>query len=204
MTWDYVITTAYQTHYSYARNAQNVYDYLHPLGFTNEAIIGILANMEHESCINCGQMEHGYGGDPSRGYGLVQWTPASSEIIAYANSVGGDWYDGDIQMDYLMINAPASWIKTSNFPYTWEQYKQLTDIYVATRCFFANFERGTYHSVLLDYADYWTEHINYAGGTIEPDIPPIQPPPYKPNPDISEDDALKLFTFILGSEPKRR
>ena len=201
MVWDYVITTAYQPHYSYSRNAQNVYDYLHPLGFTNEAIIGILANMEHESCINCGQQEHGYGGDPSRGYGLVQWTPASSKIIAYANQVGGNWYDGDVQMDYLMINAPASWIKTSNFPYSWEQYKQLTDIYTATRCFFANFERGTFHQDLLTYADYWSNHINYAGGTTPPVIPPDQPPPYTPNPDIPINDAFVQMFMLL---PKRK
>lgn len=202
MVWDYVVTTAYQPHFSYSRNAQNVYDYLHPLGFTNEAIIGIIANMEHESCINCGQMEHGYGGDPSRGYGLVQWTPASTKIIAYADSIGANWYDGDVQMNYLMINAPQSWIKTSNFNYTWEQFKQLNDIYVATRCFFANFERGTFHNDLLDYAEYWSQHINYDGGTTPPVVPPYQPPPYTPNPDIPIDDAFVQF-FMLSKKRRR-
>ena len=147
-------------------------------------------------------MEHGYGGDPSRGYGMVQWTPASSKIIAYADSIGADWYDGNVQMDYLMINAPQSWIKTSNFNYTWEQYKQLNDIYVATRCFFANFERGTFHNDLLDYAEYWSQHINYSGGTTPPVVPPYQPPPYTPNPDIPIDYAFVQF-FILSNKHRK-
>lgn len=203
MTWDYVVTTSYQSHYSYPRNAQNVYDYLSVRGFSNASIIGILANMEHESCINPGQQEHGYGGSTSRGYGLVQWTPASSKIIAYADSVGGNWWDGDIQMDYLMINGPASWIKTSNFPYTWEQFKQMTDIYLATRTFFACFERGTYHSVMLDYAEYWADHINYEGGTQPPDIPPVQPPVYDPNPDMSLDEACQVFMLMIDDRKRK-
>lgn len=199
-TWDYVITTAYQQHYSYGRNAQNVVDYLHTRGFSNEAIVGILANMEHESCINCGQMENGYNGSVDRGYGLVQWTPARTKILAYADSVGGNWYDGDLQMDYLMINAPASWIKTSNFPYSWEQFKQMTDIYLATRTFFACFERGTFHNDLLNYADYWSTHVTFSGET--PVIPPDKPPIYRPNPDISLEDSLKIIILMVDTAKK--
>lgn len=199
-TWDYVITTAYQQHYSYGRNAQNVVDYLHTRGFSNESIVGILANMEHESCINCGQMEHGYNGSVDRGYGLVQWTPARTKILAYADSVGGNWYDGDLQMDYLMLNAPASWIKTSNFPYSWEQFKQMTDIYLATRTFFACFERGTFHNDLLSYADYWSTHVTFSGET--PVIPPDKPPIYRPNPDISLEDSLKIIILMVDTAKK--
>ena len=57
-TWDYVITTAYQSHYSYSRNAQNVVNFLQSQGYSNSAIVGVLANMEHESAINPGQQEH--------------------------------------------------------------------------------------------------------------------------------------------------
>lgn len=199
-TWDYVITTAYQQHYSYGRNAQNVVDFLQTRGFTNEAIVGVLANMEHESAINPGQQEHGYGGSVERGYGLVQWTPASTKILAYADSVGGNWYDGDLQMNYFMINVPQSWIKTSNFPYSWEQFKQMTDIYLATRTFFACFERGTFHNDLLTYADYWSSHVSFSGET--PVIPPDKPPIYRPNPDISLDDSLKIIILMCDTAKK--
>lgn len=199
-TWDYVITTAYQQHYSYGRNAQNVVDFLQTRGFTNEAIVGVLANMEHESAINPGQQEHGYGGSVERGYGLVQWTPASTKILAYADSVGGNWYDGDLQMNYFMINVPQSWIKTSNFPYSWEQFKQMTDIYLATRTFFACFERGTFHNDLLTYADYWSSHVSFSGET--PVIPPDKPPIYRPNPDISLEDSLKIIILMCDTAKK--
>lgn len=199
-TWDYIITTAYQQHYSYGRNAQNVVDFLQTRGFTNEAIVGVLANMEHESAINPGQQEHGYGGSVERGYGLVQWTPANSKILAYADSVGGNWYDGDLQMNYFMINVPQSWIKTSNFSYSWEQFKQMTDIYLATRTFFACFERGTFHNDLLTYADYWSSHVSFSGDT--PVIPPDKPPIYRPNPDISLEDSLKIIILMCDTARK--
>lgn len=199
-TWDYIITTAYQQHYSYGRNAQNVVDFLQTRGFTNEAIVGVLANMEHESAINPGQQEHGYGGSVERGYGLVQWTPASTKILAYADSVGGNWYDGDLQMNYFMINVPQSWIKTSNFPYSWEQFKRMTDIYLATRTFFACFERGTFHNDLLTYADYWSSHVTFSGET--PVIPPDKPPIYRPNPDISLEDSLKIIILMCDTARK--
>ena len=199
-TWNYVITTAYQQHYSYGRNAQNVVDFLQTRGFTNESIVGILANMEHESAINPGQQEHGYGGSVERGYGLVQWTPASTKILAYADSVGGNWYDGDLQMNYFMINVPQSWIKTSNFPYSWEQFKRMTDIYLATRTFFACFERGTFHNDLLTYADYWSSHVTFSGET--PVIPPDKPPIYRPNPDISLEDSLKIIILMCDTARK--
>lgn len=199
-TWDYVITTAYQPHYSYGRNAQNVVDYLQTRGFSNESIVGILANMEHESAINPGQQEHGYGGSVERGYGLVQWTPARTKILAYADSVGGNWYDGDLQMNYFMQNVPASWIKTSNFPYTYSQFTQMSDIYLATRTFFACFERGTFHNDLLTYADYWSTHVNFSGET--PVIPPDKPPIYRPNPDISLEDSLKIIILMVDTAKK--
>jgi len=202
-TWDYVITTAYQTHYSYGNNAQNVVDYLQSQGYSNGAIVGVLANMEHESCINPGQQEHGYNGSVERGYGLVQWTPARTKILAYADSVGGNWYDGDLQMNYFMQNVPASWIKTSNFPYSYSQFTQMTDIYLATRTFFACFERGTFHNDLLTYADYWSSHVDFSGGGGEtPVIPPEKPPIYRPNPDISLEDSIKLIIMMCDTKRK--
>lgn len=184
--WDYTITTAYQEHYSYLQNAWNVKDYLDSVGgFSAGAIIGIVANMEHESAINPGQQEHGYGGSTSRGYGLVQWTPGT-KIINYADSVGGNWYDGDIQMDFLMINAPDSW--GGAMPYTWDEFKAIDDIYLATRVFFKNFERGTWHDELYDYAEYWY-------GVLYGSEPPTPPSP-RPG-------QLQFF-MLCGAKARKR
>ena len=107
-TWIYTVTDTYTyNHYQLFGNALNVKDYLEAQGFAAGAVVGIIANMEHESYLNPGQCEIGYNYSTSRGYGLVQWTPGT-KIINYASSVGSDWYDGDTQMDFLMINAPAS------------------------------------------------------------------------------------------------
>lgn len=190
MAWSYIITDRPQPHYSFSNNAEEVYNYLSPRGFTHEAIIGVLANMEHESCLNCGQQELFLHGNTSYGYGLVQWTPARDKILAYANRLGVNWYDGNVQMDYFMINAPATWIKSGQFHYSYEQFKNMTDIYLATRTFFWNFERGTWHDVLDDYAYYWDSVFS----GVTPPMPPIPPsPPPTPRPDSPSGDDLMML-----------
>ena len=195
-TWTYTIGSGYYyNHYQLTCNAQNVKDFLTARGFTEAAVVGILANMEHESYMNPGQQEHGKGGSTQYGYGLVQWTPARTKILAYADSISGDWWDGDLQMDYLMISAPDTWIKSQAYPYTWAEYQQLTDIYEATRTFFYNFERGTWTSAMDDYAYHWDE-VLYQGAT--PPLPPDPNPPAPPNRPYptEEDDTLKIAMFL--------
>ena len=188
-SWTYRITSAYvYNHYELLGNALNVKNYLTDQGLTEAAIIGIIANMEHESFLNPGQQEHGYGGDPSRGYGLVQWTPANAKILPYAASVGGNWYNGDLQMDYLMISVPQGW--QMHMHYTWEQYKQLTDVNLATRVFFRNFEIGTWTDALYRYASYWDYEL-YGH------IPPTPPVPPRPHPDPTDDEFISIFFSLL-------
>ena len=188
-TWSYTIGPGYYyDHYELLNNAQNVKDYLEAQGFSPPAIVGILANMEHESYVNPGQQQHGYHGDPSSGYGLVQWTPGT-KIINYANSVNGDWYDGDIQMDFLMINGPQSWGSAYNV--SWNEYKELTDVYYAVEVFFWNFERGTWDNVMYSYADFY---YNYFYGTMPPQPPTPPQPPDPPGGDT--DYLMALFLYL--------
>ena len=183
--WNYVITSHAQNHYTFQSNAREVYEILRQdLGYTNEAAIGVIANMEHESYINPGQQEIGYGGSVKRGYGLVQWTPADTKILAYAQSVGGNWYDGNIQMDYFAINVPASW--KSSYYISYEDFKLLTDPHEATKAFFEAFERGTWHDSLYDYCDYWYDVL--VGGE-DPPIPPTPPTPPPP----AEDETIAMY-----------
>ena len=194
-TWTYTIGSGYYyNHYALPGNAQNVKTYLESRGFSQAAIIGIIANMEHESILNPGQQEHGYSGSTSRGYGLVQWTPASTKIIAYANGRGADWWDGDVQMDYLMINMPQSWIPSSRYPVSYNEYKSMTDIYDATAAFFYNLERGTWHQDLYDYANYWNDYL-YGGVT--PPTPPVPPVP-PPSPEPVDDDFLLWLAIFMS------
>lgn len=156
-SFSYVITDQPQLHYSYEDNAQRVYEYLTELGFANGAAIGIIANMEHESYLNPGQTELFQNGNENYGYGLVQWTPAKDKILNYDRE---NWFEGEVQLNYLMISTPSSWIPTSEYPVTWVEYMSIDDAEYATRVFFACFERGTWHDDLLEYANHYSEIID--------------------------------------------
>ncbi len=191
MAWSYIVTDRPQPHYSFSNNAEEVYNFLSARGYTHEAIIGVLANMEHESFLNVGQQELYRNGNTSYGYGLVQWTPARTKILAYATGLGENWYDGDVQMNYFMLNVPATWIKSGQFHYSYEEFKRMTDIYQATRTFFYNFERGTWHNDLDDYAYYWDYY--FQGGTPPPTPTPPTPTPPPPRPDSPAGDDLMML-----------
>ena len=187
--WTYNITSHAQAHYSYQSNAREVYEILrNDLGYTNEAAIGVIANMEHESYINPGQQEIGYGGSTSRGYGLVQWTPASSKILQYATDHGRNWYDGNLQMDYFAINVPASWGSAVSISY--DDFKRLADPDLAAYVFFKNFERGTWHDDIYNYVSYWYDVL------VEGDDPPTPPTPPTPPPP-AEDETMAMYCVGL-------
>lgn len=75
------------------------------------AISALCGNMSHESWINPDVWEFGYNHSLSRGYGLVQWTPAS-KYIDWAVGAGLDWPQGDSQLariDYE-VDKDIQWI----------------------------------------------------------------------------------------------
>lgn len=189
--WIYTVGDGYYyNHMTLVQNAMNVKAFFeeHYPSMTKEAIIGIIANMEHESYLNPGQQEHGKDGSDSYGYGLVMWTPARTKILAYATGAGVDWYDGDAQLEYSRTSIPSGWIKSSAYPYTWDQYQNLTDYNVATRTFFYNFERGTWHDELDTYSAFWANEL-YG------ETPPTPDPPLPPDP-VEEDEMLWLAIYM--------
>lgn len=189
--WTYQITSHAQRHYTYPNNAEEVFNILqYNLGYTQEAAIGVIANMEHESYINPGQQEIGYGGSVKRGYGLVQWTPADTKILKFADDYGLNWYDGTTQMAYFAQNVPDSW--GSAYPISYENFKQMTNANDAAVAFFKNFERGTWHDDIYTYVDYWYEYL--IGGVVPP-TPPTPPTP--PPPEEDESMAMYIVGLIL-------
>ena len=197
-SWSYTVGDGYYyNHYQLTGNAQIIKDFYTAKGFSDAAIIGIIANMEHESYLNPGQQEHGYSGSVTRGYGLVQWTPASSKILAYANRVQGNWYDGDIQLDYSLKSFPDAWAPRRGYNITFADYKNLTDIYYATAAFFWCFEYGTWTDDLYDYAYNWYD-ILYSGQPIPPQPAPTPVPPTPPHHDSGDDWYLQIMTVFLS------
>ena len=106
--------SAYQEH-----NADLIYATLHSLGWTDNAIAGMVGNVMYESCIDpaCAYPSIGstlatigntYASQhPDNAYGLVQWLgrggtdPNNNQLVGYAIRHGYEWYDGVIQMERL-------------------------------------------------------------------------------------------------------
>ena len=168
------------THYGekQTQNADEIYN-LCIGSMTLEALCGILGNMQAESYLNPGQGELYRGMSPQYGLGLIQWTPSghqgSNPLQDYATSVGGLWYDGNIQIQKILTGEPGAWIPKQQWPYTWAEYCQLTDYALATRAYFEERERGTWGENRVSYAYHWFDHFNGS--------PPPGPTPPGPGPD---------------------
>lgn len=111
--------TSYQEH-----NVDKIYAVFSGLGWTDNAIAGMLGNMMYESCLDpaCVYPKSSFPnggasladldnnnaiGITNSAYGLVQWLgttttpPAGNQLVSYAIRHGYQWYDGDIQMSRL-------------------------------------------------------------------------------------------------------
>lgn len=110
----WISTDTYLTQAHRDINAQLVADYLYNLGWTREAIAGILGNMDVESSVNPALIEGtGYQQlitnqqcllvPSNRGVGLVQWTgdtttpPVGQKLASFAIRYNKEWYDGELQ-----------------------------------------------------------------------------------------------------------
>lgn len=93
-------------------------DYITPrmlgYGWTLNAIAGMYGNMQTESTINPGLWENRDIGNMTKGYGLVQWTPAS-KYINWAISMGFQQGHPDSQVSRIAYEADNNiqWIHPS-------------------------------------------------------------------------------------------
>ena len=85
-----IISNVYLERSQMKDNAQYIADYLISNGWTQNAVAGILGNMEQESTMNPGLWQDLIYGNMSGGYGLVQWTPAT-EYTSWADAIGYPW-----------------------------------------------------------------------------------------------------------------
>ena len=147
MAWNYVITDSLGALTQQQKEENAVAFYTHfATSMTLEAICGLLGNIDVESQLNPGQQENGYGGSTSRGYGLIQWTPATL-LLNWATLNNYNWYDGEAQSEYIdeenyYTGSDVVWIPTTAYPYTWNQYKALTDVEIATKAYLYERERA--------------------------------------------------------------
>lgn len=124
-------------------NAQLVADHFSATGWTPNAIAALCGNMRKESSINPNVYEYGYNHSLTRGYGLVQWTPAS-KYIDWANARGLAFDHGDSQLARLDYEQEQKiqWITKAAYPISFHDFTRSTlDPEYLTECFLWNYER---------------------------------------------------------------
>jgi hypothetical protein len=122
-------------------NAQYILDYLvNNDGWTKNAVCGMLGNMQTESGIIPDTWQSGMIGNTSVGYGLVQWTPATT-LINWCNSQNLDYTQMDSQLKRIqweVDNGQQYYSPSQSF----KQFTQSTDTaYNLGLDFLAHYER---------------------------------------------------------------
>lgn len=159
------------------KNAWQVWSTLKGNGWTEQAVAGVLGNMQGESGIMPDKDEVGGG----TGYGLVQWTSPQGipgrqyvqQKLAQAG-ITGDYRTIAVQLKLLEWDMDnGQYIQTSSYPYSPAQFRQLTDIATAARAFERNFERPEdLHPERVSYAQNWYNKLHgLTGGTFGIPVP---------------------------------
>lgn len=169
--WEWIKDNRYLSQNEMDNNAMITAAYLSAKGWTREAIAGLLGNFWRESTINPGIWQS-LTPDPSNGYGLAQWTPATN-WTDYATQHGYNIDDGYKQLDFIDADPITNYIPTAAYPETLAQYKVLTNTpeYCASAWLY-NYERAGV--VAEGERRYWAR---YYYDLIEnvPSLPPIYP-----------------------------
>lgn len=174
-----IISNAYLSQSQMSDNAQYIADYLTDRGWTQNAIAGMLGNMQRESTMNPGLWESLAYGNMSGGYGLVQWTPAT-EYTAWADARGYPWgnntgnptiyFNGQLECILWEVANNQQWIATSSFNFSFSAFTRSTQSpeYLA-EAFMRNYERPGVLALeeRKQNARYWYNNLNYGSSRIE-------------------------------------
>lgn len=145
---EWVIKNAYLSESEKANNAELVWKYFEPKGWTLNAVAAILGNMEKESTINPGIWESltPWGDPDAHGFGLVQWTPYT-RITQWMQSHGYEIDNGDGQCAKLLEECEhpeieVTWIETAEFPISFKEFVHSSESPGAlAQVFLYNYER---------------------------------------------------------------
>lgn len=95
-------------------NGQYIWDVLRPLGWTKNAVAGMLGNMSIESGVNPGAYQNYDNTRYDLGYGLVQWTPATKYFTwADARGLTRASIDSQLQRIFWELRNGEQWFETS-------------------------------------------------------------------------------------------
>lgn len=153
-------------------NAQYIYDYLAAEGWTKNAVCGMLGNLQTESTINPAIWEGLDSSDPSRGFGLVQWTPSTKYTNWCAsNALAPIAMDSNLKRILYEVETGLQWGNDSDGnppPYSFEEFTTSTeDPYTLGMNFLWYYERPAVKDQPTRgiRAEAWS---NFLGGTTPP------------------------------------
>lgn len=175
-------------------NATYIYAYLSAKGWTLNAISGMLGNMQTESTINP-EIWESLTPNTSKGFGLVQWTPAT-KLIEWAESKNMDYTDIDTQLERIMYEVVngGQYYATSDYPESFSDFTKSNKSpeYLA-RAFLHNYERpaNTNQPNRATQARYWFNYLS----DINPDLQPTNP---------SQSKSRKMSLLMMYIATKRR
>jgi len=159
-------------------NAFYIYSYLSGAGWTDNAIAGILGNMQAESSLNPGRWQSENVGNYSGGYGLVQWTPATN-YTDWCNSKGyADPSEMDNNLNRIIyeLEHGLQWIATVDYPLSFADFTKSTlSPSILASAFLKNYERAgvEVESTRQQNANNWYTFLTglEPGDPIEPEQP---------------------------------
>ena len=162
-------------------NASEMWNYFRYRGYSEQATAAIIGNAMHESLLNPAQYEYytSMTDFSVYGLGLLMWTP-KSKIRNYANSVGGNMYDGNLQCNFYIQNESEGWdmyrglTQYPRYPYivTPAEFKVSTaDVTYLAEVFGCNYEGGNYDTKRGRNSVYWYEY--FTGTPPQPPEPPV-------------------------------
>lgn len=183
-----------------AREFWNFWLRQYDIDATREAVAAMLGNMQAESGINPGAWQ-GYTVNYNRGFGLVQWTPATN-YTRWATQRGYPIDSGQAQCERIRyeLDNGLQYYSTSQYPISFMDFltkEGYTPEYLAS-AFVHNYERPASYSgegQRRANARWWYTWMT--GGGAGP-----WPPPPDPNPDPPYTPGAVLPSGkILGVKP---
>lgn len=158
---------------SYSGNdiAEKVWNFLVGQGYSEVAVAGLMGNIHQESDgFNPALVENGGSGE---GIGLIQWSfGRRTQLENYAASLGKDWTDVDVQLDFLLMELTPGGSEYADFQFipasACEQWKNASTPEEAARIFSDAFERpGT---PLMENRIHWANvYYEQFRGTFNPE-----------------------------------
>ena len=170
-----ISSNAYLSESDMQTNAIYIAKYLLDIGWTLNAISGMLGNMQRESTINAGIWQNLDEGNTSLGFGLVQWTPAT-KLIEWCENNGLDYTTMDAQLKRILyeLDNGLQWISTDTYTMSFYEFTKSTDSpETLASVFLYNYERAgvSAEDERKTNARYWYDflsHYSY-GEEVNPD-----------------------------------